>query len=404
MAVTAAGTGAPAVPIAAHVDSAQGWIVVFATALCTFTVFGVTYSFGTFFSAMAADLDADKGSTALLFGLTVFFLMGLSLVTGRLADRFGPRPVVLVGATSMGLGLVLTSLVSSIWFGYLTYGVLIGIATSCCYVPMVANVGAWFDAKRTTALGVAVAGIGLGTLLGPLITSRLIDAHGWRPTYRILAAGSVAILLLCALLVRRAPGAGTAAPPPVKEIFGNRTFQRLYLSSLVMGVVLFVPFVFLVPYAKDEGIAAANAAWLVSLLGVGSLSGRLVLGAVASRIGLVKMFYLCLAVMAASFLVWLLAGGSFAALGAFALLLGVAYGGYVALAPAVCAHLFGTVGLAGLLGSLYTASGVGALVGPAGAGWLIDATDSYRWAILTCLVLGVASVFALPKIAKPEDA
>ncbi len=403
MAVTAAGTGAPVAPIVSHVDSSEGWIVVFATALCTFTVFGVTYSFGTFFSAMAADLNADKGSTALLFGLTVFFLMGLSLLTGRLADRFGPRPVVLAGATSMGLGLVLTSLVDSIWLGYLTYGVLIGIATSCCYVPMVANVGAWFDAKRTTALGVAVAGIGLGTLLGPLITDRLIDAHGWRSTYRLLALGSVAVLLVCAALVRRAPGAGSAPPPPVKEIFANRTFQRLYLSSLVMGVVLFVPFVFLVPYAKEQGIASSTAAWLVSLLGVGSLSGRLVLGAVASRIGLVKMFYLCLGVMALSFAVWLVASDSFVVLAAFALLLGVSYGGYVALAPAVCAQLFGTVGLAGLLGSLYTASGVGALVGPAGAGWLIDAS-SYRWAILICLVLGVASVLMLPRIAKPEDA
>ena len=113
--------------------------------------------------------------------------MGLSLVTGRLADRVGPRPVVLAGAASMGLGLVLTSLVGSIWLGYVTYGLLIGIATSCCYVPMVANVGAWFEAKRATALGVAVAGIGLGTLLGPLITDRLIEAHGWRATYRILA-------------------------------------------------------------------------------------------------------------------------------------------------------------------------------------------------------------------------
>jgi MFS family permease len=176
--------------------------------------------------------------------------MGLSVVTGRLADRFGPRPMVWAGAASLGTGLLLTSTVSHIAVGYLTYGVFLGIATSCCYVPTVAQVGGWFERKRTTALGVAVAGIGLGTLAGPIITDRLIDAYGWRTTYRVLAVASVVILLVASLLIRRAPSAGAAPLPALRAIFANPTFQRLYVSGVLMGLALFVPFVFLVPYAK----------------------------------------------------------------------------------------------------------------------------------------------------------
>ena len=162
-----------------------------------------------------------------------------------------------------------------------------------------------------------------------------------------------------------------------------------------------MPFVFLVPYAEDQGIADETAATLVSLLGLGSLSGRLVLGVVAGRLGLTRLYRLCYATMGLSFVLWLVAGSRFAVLAAFALVLGMSYGGYVALSPAVCAHLFGLAGLGGVLGALYTSSGIGGLVGPPLAGGLIDATGSYTTAIVVALVLALAAVVALPHLENP---
>jgi MFS family permease len=387
-------TGAP--EAAAALDGPNGWLMVGLTLVATFAIFGVAYSFGTFFNAMAEEFGAGNGATALMFGLTIFFLFALSVLTGRWADRVGPRPVVLLGAATLGTGLLTTSFVQHLWLGYLTYGVGIGVAVACCYVPMVSQVSAWFARRRAVALGVAVSGIGLGTLVGPPLAARLIDAFGWRTTYRLFALIGTAALLLVAALARRAPASEGAAPSlPLRELFALDAFRRLYLSGLLMGLALFVPFVFLVPYAEDRGVAAGSAAWLVSMLGIGSVAGRLVLGTLGGRMGVLRLYQVAFSVMAGSFAVWFVAGSSLLAMGTFAVVLGVSYGGYVALSPAVCAQLFGLSGLGAVLGALYTSSGVGGLAGPFLAGRIIDGTGSYRVAITTAAAMAAAAAVVL---------
>src|SRR3990170_3020484 len=101
----------------ARVDSARGWGVVAATFISTFTVFGVVYSFGAFFDSMAEEFGTGKGATALMFSITTAWYFALGPVSGKAADRFGPRPVLVVGALALGLGLLATSRVESIWVG-----------------------------------------------------------------------------------------------------------------------------------------------------------------------------------------------------------------------------------------------------------------------------------------------
>ena len=81
-------------------------------------------------------------------------------------------------------------------------------------------------------------------------------------------------------------------------------------------------------------------------------------------------------------MIWLVAGSSYAVLVLFVLVLGVGYGGFVALSPIVIADRLGVAGLGSILGLLYTGPGLGGLIGPPSAGWLIDHTDGYRWAII----------------------
>jgi MFS family permease len=389
--------GAAPVPAGrpAGLDSGRGWVVVGATALSTFTLFGVTYSFSAFFSAMADEFGSGKGATALMFGFTIFFLFVLSLPAGRLADRFGARPVVLFGAASLGLGLLATSVVGSLWLGYVTYGFGVGVGVACAYVPMVTQVSAWFDRRRAAALGIAVSGIGLGTLLIPPLAARLIDDLGWRATYRTFAVVSVVALLVVAALAARPPQVVGQAPLALREVLARPLFRRLYLAALLMSLSLFVPFVFLAAYAEDHGTAESTAATLVSFLGLGSLAGRLVLGIFAGRMGVLRLYVGCFVVLTLSFLLWVGSGGAFAVLAAFALVMGVAYGGYVALSPAVMAELFGLAGLGAVLGASYTAVGVGGLVGPPLAGWIIDATGSYVPAILAATVLSALGTLLL---------
>ena len=349
-----------------ELDSARGWVVVAAAFVSMFVVYGIVYSFGAFFDSMAEDFGTGKGATALMFSITTAWYFGLGLVSGKAADRFGPRPVLLVAAGMLGLALVATSRVQSIWVGYVTYGLGVGIAVACAYVPMVAAVGAWFVRRRTTALGVAVAGIGVGTLVLAPLSERLIDAlrlaHGLRrarPRRRRRArAGQL----------RRPPPAAPApsrSPPPMRQIVRQRGFVILYAATLLLSTSLFVPFVFIKSYATDEGIDAGAAATLVGIIGASSVVGRLGLGGLGGRFGATRLMQASFVILTASFLIWLAAGASYPMLVLFTIVMGVAYGGFIALAPAVAAGLFGTVGLGAILGTLYTAAAIGGLDRPA---------------------------------------
>jgi MFS family permease len=381
-------------PRMGQVDSRRGWVVVAAAFVSTFTVFGVAYSFGAFFDSMAEEFGTGKSATALMFSITTCWYFLLGLVSGKAADRFGPRPVLVTGAVLLGVGLLVTSRVTSIWLGYLSYGILVGSAVACCYVPMVATVGGWFVRQRTAALGIAVAGIGVGTLVMAPLAGRLIDTYGWRTAYVVLGIGGTAALLLASLGAHRPPIDLEQPPIVLSAVVRERGFVVMYGATFLVSLGLFVPFVFIADYAESEGSGSGAAATLVGLIGAASVVGRLGLGALGARWGSVRLMQLSFAMVTASFLLWLVAGGSYAVLVLFTVVMGVGYGGFIALAPAVAATLFGTVGLGAILGALYTAAGFGGLAGPPLAGAVIDGV-SYTAAIVMAMVLSAAATAVL---------
>ncbi len=376
-------------------DSSRSWLIAASAATSTFVVFGVAYSFGAFFASMAEEFGSSSSATALFFSITISLSFVLGLFTGRWVDRVGPKPVIIAGAVSLSGGLLLTTLVPSIWLGYLTYGVGVGFAVACGYVPMVATVGGWFDERRSAALGLAVAGIGLGTLVGSPIAARIIDATSWRTAFVVFAIVGGTLLLLVALVVESGPAAvATDEPRPLGELLGIADFRVLYISSMLGTFGLFVPFVFLVDYAKERDIGEIAAAALVGLIGGFSVIGRLGLGALADRVGIVRLFRISFAVMACSHVLWLLAGDRYPVLVLYTIVLGVGYGGFIALGPAVLAERFGLDGLGGVIGTLYTSAAVGSLFGPPIAGVLIDAF-SYPVAISFGLFMSLAALLNL---------
>jgi predicted MFS family arabinose efflux permease len=355
------------------VDSRRGWLVVAAAATSMFTVFGIAYSFGAFFESMAADFGTGAGATALVFSVTLSLSFALAPITGRYTDRLGPRPVLWVGAASLAAGLLLTTVAPSIVVGYFTYGVGVGVAVACGYVPMVSTVGGWFVRQRAAALGVAVAGVGVGTLVGAPLAAALIGALGWRMTFVVFAIGGAILMVLAGLVAERGPAAAQAARlQPLGELLRIRAFGVLYAASLLVTFGLFVPFVFIVSYAEGRGIGEVAAATLVGLIGGASIVGRLGLGTLAVRFGATRLYRLSFLVMGLSHLIWLVAGDRYPLLVLYAIVLGVGYGGFIAIAPAVVADRFGLEGMGGILGTLYTSAAVGSLLGPPLAGLLFD--------------------------------
>jgi MFS family permease len=383
-------------------EGRQAWLVVGAAFTSMFTVFGAVYSFGAFFEPMAREFETGQGLTSVLFAVTAFCYFGLGAVSGAIADRVGPRRVVLVGALAMGAGLALTAVAPRFWLGCVAYGLGVGIGTACGYVPMVAAVGGWFERRRALAIGIAVSGIGAGTLVVPPIAALLIERLGWRRTDLVLAAVCVVVLVACGLAAK-APPVRAPAAHGLRRIVRSRPFALLYGTGLCSGFALFLALVHVVPYALRMGSAPLAAAGLVSVVGVGSVAGRLVLGGAADRLGPVTAFRVSMAILLLSYVLWLVAPG-YPLLAAFALALGLGYGGWVALSPSVMAELFGPEGLGGSVGALYTSAGIGALLGPPFAGFLVDVTGDYRPAIAAAIGLSAASlllVALLPTRRRP---
>jgi MFS family permease len=373
--------------------------VVAAAFVSSAVTLGTAYSFGAFFESMSDEFGADAGATAVIFGITTFTFFWLGLITGRMVDRFGPRLVLAIGAASMLVGLLLTSRVDSLGAGYVTYGAGVGIAAACGYVPMVATVGGWFFRHRAEAVGIAVAGIGVGTLVMSPLAAASIDRYGWRDTYVAFAIVGAVALLACIPLVDRPPGDGSPQPSRMRQAIGSPVFRRIYVSAFALGLALFVPFVFVGQYAKDNDVGSVRAAVLVGVLGGASVVSRIGFGSLVRGHGSFRLYKLAFAVQLSSFAIWLVAGTSYALLVLFVLVLGIGYGGFVALGPIVVSDRLGVAGLGSILGLLYTAPGLGGLLGPPTAGWLIDTTDTYRWAILGCLVssgVGLGLLFDLP--------
>jgi MFS family permease len=375
----------------------HGWLVVAAAFAVTFVGFGSAYTFSAFVEPLQRDFGASRGSVSLVFSLAGFLYFGLGIVSGPLADRFGSRPFAVAGMILTGFGLAAASAAESLLQVYLAYGLGVGLGVGCAYVPAIGAVQRWFVRRRGFASGLAVSGIGVGTLAMPPLASLLIGALGWRGAY--LALGALAVVLGggLAMLIENDPGRRGLGPdgdPPlshavsakpqgaaVSEAVRSIRFVSLYAACLICSFGVFVPFVHLVPYARDHGIAPSSAVLLLGVIGVGSTAGRFFLGGLADRMGRELSLLLMFVGMALALVIWAVATTVWP-LVAFAFVYGVFYGGWVAVLPAVVTDYFGGRNVAGLIGILYTSVAFGTLVGPSAAGFAFDFSHSYTLPIL----------------------
>src|SRR6202453_3492483 len=170
-----------------------GWGVLAAGFGGTFVGFGGAYSFSAFFESLQNEFAASRGSVSLVFSLAGFLYFGLGFVSGPLADRWGARSMAVLGMLLLGVGLALASAAHSLNQVYADYGLGVGLGVGFSYVPVVGAVQRWFVKQRGLASGLAVSGIGVGTLVMPPMAAFLIEAFGWRTAYLVLG-GSAAIV------------------------------------------------------------------------------------------------------------------------------------------------------------------------------------------------------------------
>ncbi len=392
-----------------------GWFVVGATFTVLLLGFGIAYSFASFFDGLERDFQASRGDVSLVFSIAGFLYFSLGAVSGPLSDRLGARPVVAFGILLIAIGLLMASFAQSIWQVYLCYGAAVGIGVGFSYVPSVGVLQRWFVRRRGLATGLAVAGIGVGTLVAPPVCRALVDELGWRLTFQVLAVKTFFVGLLAAWMLYPNPSARGLYPDgdatsagegaalsgmSLRAALSTGPFWLLFAASTIISLGLFVPFVHLVKFSVDHGHDQGWSILLISLIGLGSMSGRLMLGGLADRFGrhrsVVAMFLGMAGVQA-----WWYLSTSFWALAVYAVCFGLFYGGYVALAPALAADYFGARNVGGIIGVQYSGTAVGNLVGPVAAGFAFDATQAYDLPIALAAATGFLAVAVILMLPPP---
>jgi MFS family permease len=407
-------------PVARKKTIFYGWFIVACVFVILFVIFGSAYSFSTFFESLQTEFDTSRSSVSLVFAIAGFIYFSLGAISGQIADRFGSRRVIIFGVIVVSISFLLASRVETIWQIYAVYGLGIGIGIGFAYAPSISVVQRWFVKRRGLASGLAVTGIGLGTLGMPVFSAALIHWSDWRTAYLVISI----LVLICglgaAILITESPEIRGLAPDgdeikvnainvsqetisaepagareiSLKDALRSKPFWLLYAGSFSFGLGLFIPFVHLLPFSNDLGLPDATAVMLFSLIGVGSTLGRFLLGSMADKLGrrssLVVMY-----VGAAVIFAWWLAAANAWQLGVFAFIFGACYGGYVAIMPAVAADYFSGPNISGVIGMLITSVAVGNLIGPPCAGFIFDQLQSYTIPIFASVITSsVAAVCA----------
>ena len=391
-----------------EVESRAAWVVVWACFVALGVIFGVAYSFAAFFDPLQQQFQARRADLSLMFGLSGLLYFTLGAGAGMLADRFGPGRVTSAGMLCIAAGLLACSFAQDLGLVIAAYGIGVGVGIGLVYTPAIGCVQPWFTRRRGLAAGLASAGIGAGTLVVPLVVAALLAVMDWRGALRVLAAGVAVLGLAATLQLRRAPQATAAAGgvvpgTPLRQALRTPAFGWLYAMCLLGAPSMFIPFAHVSAAARDAGVSDVRAVGLVGLIGIGSLTGRFAIGALADRIGRPLTLTLMQASLGASLVLWSGSGG-YVSFAVFALWMGLSYGGIVSLMPALCMDFFGARAVSSIIGVLYTGAALGNLGGPWLAGAVFDRSGSYQAVIWGCVVLSALATLAAWRAVAPTPA
>ena len=378
---------------------------------------GLFVSYGVFINPLLEDFGWSRAAVSGASSLG-FFLMGLlGILVGRLNDKVGPRKVMLVTSSLIGLGFFLTSRTETLWQLYLFYGFIVGIGLSSIDVIALSTTARWFTYRRGIVTGLVKVGTGAGQLIVPMTASLLITAYGWRTAFTVIGLSGMVLLIIISRFLRRDPEqmGFTSAPPDTGKqgvtiekgidlTFGQaiRTHQFWLLFAINFAVVycLLIILVHIVPFARDMGVSPTKAAVAISTIGGVSMLGRFATGIFIDRFNSRLAMILCFLLLIAT-LMWLQITDELWMIYLFAACYGIAHGGFFTSISPIVAEYFG-IGAHGILfGAIVFSGCFGGSVGPILAGYIFDVTGSYSpafWLSTGVAIAGLGLILLLKPI------
>lgn len=382
-----------------------GWIATFAAAV------GLTFSpstiammgMGVFIKPLEAEFGWTRTDVALAATIISYVVMLAAPLQGLLIDRYGARRVILPSIPIFAVGLAsLYFLPGDLGAFYLAWAAIAAFTLGLLPVGYLRVASGWFDRRLGLAIGVANSGIGLGSILVPLVSGFLIANYGWRIAYVSLALMVLATLPVCMIFLRERLGSSRGREPATLSGLGfsaaarTRPFWVLAAAFLFLGLVNVALITQQVPLLIDAGLTPSKAALVQSAFGVFVLFGRLVTGY------LLDHFY------APSLMVVFATGGALAcaiyASGTdgnvvflCAGLIGLVVGAEFDVLSYLTKRYFGMLSFGRIYGVIYSVFQLGAGIGVLGFAMSFDRTGDYGIGLmaLVCALIVSALMFLL---------
>ncbi len=401
-------------------ESRNRWSIAVAGVLMQMAL-GAVYAWSVFRTPLATQFGWSVPQVTLTFTISIF-LLGVSAFPGGLwLNRKGPRIVAITGGLLYGAGVLLASLTDSLWWLYLTYGVMGGIGLGFGYIVPVAVLVKWFPDRRGLITGVAVGGFGAGALVTAPVATRLIQSVGVLPTFAYLGLAYLVVVPVAGFFMRNPPaGWQPEGWTPAAAQASQRSTRDYTLGEALrmpqwwmLWAILFLNVSAGISLISQQapifqelaGVTALGAASMVGIVSIGNAVGRVfwawLSDSITRKLTFVVMFLLQVA------LFWVFPDvRSATLLTVLAFVILMCYGGGFGTMPASVADYFGPKNVGPIYGLMLTAWGCASVFGPLLMARMRETTGSYRGTLHIIAVVMAASTLLpamLPRV-RGDDA
>ncbi|MGA7808295.1 MFS transporter [Bradyrhizobium sp.] len=401
-----------------------GWVVVAVTFVTMAIGVNARTAFSLFFPPILSEFGWERGVTAGAFSFGFVVSAIVSPLIGRLMDRAGPRAVMELGVALMAGGLLLAPLTSQPWHLYVTIGVMVGAGSICLgYSGQSLFLPNWFIRRRGLAMGIAFAGVGIGSVTLLPWVQRMIEATGWRTACTAMGLMVLIVLAPINLLLRKRPEDiglrpdGEAAPhPTAKKPLSNiidpawaaidwtlpRALRTARFWWIALGYFcgLYIWYAVQVHQTKfllDIGFSPNLAVWALGFVSLLGIPGQIVLGHLSDRIGREAIWAIACAGFAICFgaLIALKYQPSFVLIYLMVFAQGALGYGLTSIMGAVVLEIFLGPHYGSIFGCIMLASLAGGAAGPWITGLLHDLTGDYTIAFAIGIAVSALSAIAI---------
>jgi len=391
----------------------DAWVVVGVLFLAQAVAMGVRSTIGLLIRPWEIEFGWERAAISLTASVG-FVVYGLTqALSGRWADRTGPRVIFAAALAVLGVGTAAVGTIVTLWQAYLVFGVLIMVGVGGASSPTSAvAVARWFSRRRGLAIGIVSGGSAAGQFVLLPVMAALVQALGWRTAFVGLGVGILVVALPVVLLFlkdeptggaerRAVASVGDAKPLPVVELGRHANFWWLALSFFVCGVTTAgLIDTHLIPYAQDHHISPVTAAAAFGVLSLVNMVFTMLSGAVGDRFGYKWLLGWIYAGRAAT-LIFLIFARDPVLLFVFAVVFGIVDFSTVAPTTALSTILFGRRSAGTVYGLVALSHQIGSAAGSYAGGIIHDLTGSYTLFFATAAALSGAA--ALMSWAIAED-